>query len=50
MFNRLEKLTGLKVMEGFGQSETTLVIETLSERLTSSARWASPRRFTMSVS
>ena len=29
VFNQLEKLTGLKVMEGFGQSETTLVIGNL---------------------
>ena len=29
VFNQLEKLTGLQVMEGFGQSETTLVIGNL---------------------
>ena len=29
VFRQLEKLTGLKVMEGFGQSETTLVIGNL---------------------
>lgn len=29
VFNQLEKLTGLKVMEGFGQSESTLIIGNL---------------------
>ncbi len=32
VFRQLEKLTGLKVMEGFGQSETTLVIGNLFGR------------------
>ncbi len=29
VFNQLEKLTGLRIMEGFGQSETTLVVGNL---------------------
>ena len=29
VFNQMERLTGLKVMEGFGQSETTVVIANL---------------------
>ena len=49
VFDMFYKLTGIKLMEGFGQTETTLTVATFRGWSRNRALWVFPTRSTMSI-